>query len=352
MTTKVRVILEIELAEKYAVETETRFEEMREDICHMFTLPKDLVDDIQVIVPATEDEPAAEPEEPAAEPKEPAADEELTLTEEKEEIRSLFDSVCSQNPDISWNAVLDFVGERTGIQFNDAMNDKHRVLHDYLFQLYDEEPAAEPEEPAAEDEDGIPNEIRDNVPAEVQDTPDNFPVDQYRAVFGDDGRFQHHTLPNWEGNLDTDEAAKESWRSVLRRLNSDGSQVAQSYLYNKTNDLIAVFFRAPDPAEPEEPAAEEESQASSVLTDGSQDDGLELFVELQFGDGSPGSLCLLSEKLTPEMYGPGDLHDYIFKTYGDLLSDNRLESFVVHDKRGPIDGKMYDMRNPVTLTNA
>eukprot|EP01050_Picozoa_sp_SAG11_P026770 SAG11_NODE_6532_length_1294_cov_10.691792_2_plen_241_part_00 len=28
----------------------------------MFTLPKDLVDDIQVIVPATEDEPAAEPE--------------------------------------------------------------------------------------------------------------------------------------------------------------------------------------------------------------------------------------------------------------------------------------------------
>eukprot|EP01050_Picozoa_sp_SAG11_P027723 SAG11_NODE_7133_length_1188_cov_20.225895_1_plen_310_part_00 len=70
MTTKVRVILELELAEKYAVETETRFEEMREDICHMFTMPEDVVDDIQVIeelpnkeTPA-EDKPTTEPEEP------------------------------------------------------------------------------------------------------------------------------------------------------------------------------------------------------------------------------------------------------------------------------------------------
>eukprot|EP01050_Picozoa_sp_SAG11_P042827 SAG11_NODE_19945_length_455_cov_6.047753_1_plen_34_part_01 len=33
--TKVRVILELELSEEYAVETETRFEEMRDHVCHM-----------------------------------------------------------------------------------------------------------------------------------------------------------------------------------------------------------------------------------------------------------------------------------------------------------------------------
>eukprot|EP01050_Picozoa_sp_SAG11_P034151 SAG11_NODE_11936_length_730_cov_2.427892_1_plen_89_part_00 len=53
---------------------------------------------------------------------------------------------------------------------------------------------------------GIPNEIRDRVPAEVRDTPDNIPAGQYRAVFGDDGRFQHHVLIR-----ETDAAAHESW---------------------------------------------------------------------------------------------------------------------------------------------
>eukprot|EP01050_Picozoa_sp_SAG11_P028500 SAG11_NODE_7638_length_1117_cov_93.008841_1_plen_242_part_00 len=62
MTTKVRVILELELSEEYAVETETRFEEMRNHVCHRFSLPKDVVEDIQVIVPAAEPEPTAEPE--------------------------------------------------------------------------------------------------------------------------------------------------------------------------------------------------------------------------------------------------------------------------------------------------
>eukprot|EP01050_Picozoa_sp_SAG11_P032370 SAG11_NODE_10500_length_826_cov_3.503439_1_plen_156_part_00 len=53
MTTKVRVILELELSEEYAVETETRFEEMRDHVCHMLTLSKEVVDDIQVIDPPT-----------------------------------------------------------------------------------------------------------------------------------------------------------------------------------------------------------------------------------------------------------------------------------------------------------
>eukprot|EP01050_Picozoa_sp_SAG11_P021127 SAG11_NODE_3699_length_2272_cov_59.289001_1_plen_633_part_00 len=51
--TKVRVILELELSEEYAVETETRFEDMRDHVCHMLTLSKEVVDDIQVIDPPT-----------------------------------------------------------------------------------------------------------------------------------------------------------------------------------------------------------------------------------------------------------------------------------------------------------
>ena len=83
--------------------------------------------------------------------------------------------------------------------------------------------------------------------------------------------------------------------------------------------------------------------------------GLPLFVQLSFE--SQGSCDLVTEELPPEIVwisaevSQANVHQYVIDTlssthyHGEETIVARLASFIVHDKRGPIDGVLYDTGN-------